>query len=67
MKNIDPSETMKMFCNLNEKYLVPDIQEFVQEKKTPTLYPEDPLPVHVIPDDGESARTNENIKSSDLM
>ena len=52
MKKIDLSETMKMFYNLNEKDLVPGIEEVVQEKKTPTLYPEDQLPVHVIHDDG---------------
>ena len=63
-KNKDPAETMKMFRNLNENDLVSSIEEVVQEYNTPTSDPEDPLHMHVIHDEGESARTNENIKSS---
>ena len=56
---------MKPFRDFNENGLVPGIEEVVQDDKTPTLDPEDPLPVHVIPYEGESARANENIKSSE--
>ena len=65
-KTTDPAETMKILHNFNEKDLVPVIEELVQENKTHQSYPEDPLPVHVISDKGESAKTNENIKSSEL-
>ena len=40
---------MKPFRDFNENGLVPGIEEVVQDDKTPTLDPEDPLPVHVIP------------------
>ena len=54
-KIIDPAETMKMFRDSNKQYLVPG----VEEEKNPTSETEDKLPVHVIPDEGESLRLNE--------
>ena len=42
-----------MFRDLNGDDIVPVIQEY----KTPTLDPEGKLPVQVIHDEGESART----------
>ena len=53
---------MNMFCNLNQKDLVPGIAEVVQGDKTPTSDPEDPLPENGIPDEEEISSTNENIK-----
>ena len=51
-KNTDPEKTMKMFLDLNENYLVTCIQEVGEQVTTPTSDIEDPLPVHVIPDEG---------------
>ena len=61
-KITDPAETMKMFCGPNKDNLVPGIKE----EKTPTSEPEDKLPVHIIPDEGESMRPNEKSKSSEF-
>ena len=41
------AETLKMFCDSHEKYLVPG----VEEDKNTTSEPEDKLPVSVIPDE----------------
>ena len=38
-KKTNPMETMKSFCYLNEKELVPDIEEAIKEEKTPTPDP----------------------------
>ena len=57
---------MKMFRDLDEKDLVPDIEEVIKQGTTPTLYPEDPIHVHVIPDERESAKNNESINPSGL-
>ena len=54
---------MKIFSDFNEEELVPGMEEVIQEGKTHTSYPEDPLHVHVIPDEVESSRMNENINS----
>ena len=51
-KITDPAETMKMFRDLN-KY---DLVSGIDRDKTPTSYPEESLPVRVIPDEVESAR-----------
>ena len=39
----------------------------IEEHKTTTSEPEDKLPVHVFPDEGESVRLNERSNSSELM
>ena len=60
------SETMKIFLTTNEQYLLPDIEEVIEQDKNAMPETEDPLPVHVIPDDGESVRHNEkNINASE--
>ena len=43
---------MKMYQNLNEKELVPGIEELVKQGTTLKSYPEDPLPLNVLPDEG---------------
>ena len=48
-----------MLRNSNKQDLVPDIEEIVQEKKTPTSDLEDPLHVQVITDEVESVSENE--------
>ena len=58
---------MKIFCDLNEKDLLPGIEEAVEKYKTTASDPEVPLPVHLIPDEGEISGSNESIKSSELM
>ena len=58
---------MKMFCNLNENDLVTGIEEVVQQGINHTKNSEDPLPVHIITDEGESVMRNEGIKSSEPM
>ena len=65
-KVTNTAETMKILCNLKEEDLVPGINEFLQEEKTPMPNPYDPLPMHIIPYEVESVRTDENIKSSEL-
>ena len=55
-KIADPKETLKIFCNTHEEKLVPGIEE----DKFSTSEPEDKLPVHVIPYEGESVKPNEN-------
>ena len=51
-KKTDQEETMKMYQNLNEKELVPGIEELVKQGTTLKSYPEDPLPLNVLPDEG---------------
>ena len=63
---MDPVETKKMFSDLNEKDLIPGIEDVVQEYNTPTSDPEDTLPVHLISNEGENARINKNMNSSDI-
>ena len=51
-KKNNPEETIKMFRSFNEKDLGPSIKEFFNQYITTMLYlPEDPLPVHIIPDE----------------
>ena len=45
-------ETLKIFRKSNKKYLVPDIEEEI----ITTSEPEDNMPVHVIPCEGEKVR-----------
>ena len=47
-KVTNPEETMKIFRTMNEQDLVSGIEEVIEQYKTPTSEPEDPLPVHVI-------------------
>ena len=54
-KNTDPAETLKMFCEVENEYLLPGIEEDV----IPTSKPEDKMTVHVIPDEGEIVNPNE--------
>ena len=54
-----------MLHDLNENDLVQGIEEAIQEDKTPESNPYDPITVHIIPDEGEIARNNENINSSE--
>ena len=48
----DPVETINMFNDSN-KY---GLMQGIEEDKTNTSEPEDKLPVHVIPDEGEIVR-----------
>ena len=50
----DPAETLKMIHKANKEYLVPGIEEDI----IPISEPEDKMPVHVIPDEGERVRLN---------
>ena len=52
---------------LEQKYLVSDIEEGIYQDTTPTSEPEYPLPVLVIPDEGQISRTNRNINLSEPM
>ena len=61
-KMTDPSETLKMFRDAHEEYLVPGIEK----DKITTLESEDNISVHVILDDGESVRLNTNSKTSEF-
>ena len=61
-KMTDPSETLKMFRDAHEEYLVRGIEK----DKITTLELEDNIPVHVILDDGESVRLNTNSKTSEF-
>ena len=56
----DPAETIKMLRESHGEYLVPGIKE----DKIPTSEPGDNMYVHVIPDDGEIVRPNENLEKS---
>ena len=49
-KNNDLEESMNMLRDLNETYLVPGIEEFINQDTTPASDPEEPLPVYIIPD-----------------
>ena len=51
-KKTNPDKTMTMILYLNENCLVSGINEVVEQINAPTSDPEDPLPVHVIPDEG---------------
>ena len=51
-ENNVPEETINMFRNLNENYIVRYIEEVIDQYITPMSDPEDPIPVHVIPDEG---------------
>ena len=53
---------MNIFHNLNEEDLVPGIEEH----KNPTPEPQYKLPVHITPDEDESVRSDEKLKSSDF-
>ena len=46
---------------------MPGIEEDNNPMSKPEDKPEDKLPVNVIPDEGESVRLNERLKSSDFM
>ena len=59
-KNTDPAETLKMFREAEKEYLVPGIEEDV----IPMSKPEENMPVHVIPDEGERVRPNEIYEKS---
>ena len=60
---IDPEEKPKIFYEAHKEYLVP----VIEEANIPTSELEDKMPVHLIPDEGESVRLNENSeKSSDF-
>ena len=56
------AETLKVFRDMHEEYLVPDIEE----DNITTSDPEENLPVYIIPDEGESVRLNKNSKSSEF-
>ena len=63
-KMTDPVDTLKVLREADKEDLVPGIREGIM----PTSEPEDNMPVHVIPDEGERVRPNENSeKSSDLI
>ena len=51
-----------MFCDAHEEYLVPGIEE----DTILTSEPEDKMPLPIIPDEGESMRSNENPKSTEF-
>ena len=51
-KKTDTQETTNIFYNFNEKELEPGIEEVAKQDTTPNSDPEDPLPVHVIPNEG---------------
>ena len=50
----DPLDTLKMFYKGEKVYLVPGIEEDIITNSKP----EKKMPVHVIPDEGESVRPN---------
>ena len=61
-KNTDPAENLKMFCEAEKEDLVPGIEEDIF-----TSNPEENMPLHLIPEEGEIVRPNENSeKSSEL-
>ena len=63
-KITDPEEILKMFRDSHEEYLVTGIEEGI----IPMSEPEDNIPMHIIPDEGEIVRPDENSeKSSELM
>ena len=64
-KMTDPMETLKIFRNLHEEYLVPDIEKENTPTSEPEENPEDKLTMHVIPDEGESVRRKKT-KSSEF-
>ena len=51
-KMTNTEKTLKMFCNAHSKYLVPGIEE----ENINDSEPEYNMPVHIIPDEGESVR-----------
>ena len=55
-KKTKPEETLKMFCKAEKEDLVPVMEEDV----IPTSKQEENMPVHVIPDEKEKVRPNEN-------
>ena len=62
-KITNPAEIPKMFHKTNKEDLVPGIKEEI----IPTSEPEENIPVHVIPDEGETVRLNKIYeKSSEL-
>ena len=59
-KIIDPVETFKIFRKASKEYQVP----YIEEDIIPTSEPEYKMPVHVILDEGERVRPNENSENS---
>ena len=59
-KLTDIAETLKMLHDAHKIYFVAGIQE----NKIPTSETEDTMPVHIIPDEGESVRLNEKLEKS---
>ena len=55
-KKTDPAETLKIFREAKKEDLVPGIEEDV----IPMSEPEENMPVHIIPDEGERVRQKEN-------
>ena len=51
-KMTNTEKTLKMFCNAHSKYLVSGIDVCIIIASEP----EDKMPVHIIPDEGESVR-----------
>ena len=62
-KMTDPEETLKIFRKVHKKYLVSGIDVCIIIASEP----EDKMPVHIIPDEGESVRQKKSDKSSDLI
>ena len=63
-KMTDPAENLNMFRKSHKEYLVTGIEEGI----IPMSEPEDNIPMHIIPDEGEIVRPDENSeKSSELM
>ena len=62
-KMTNPAETLKMLREADKEDLVPGIEEEI----LPTSEPDDNIPVHTTPDEGERVRPNEiSEKSSEL-
>ena len=63
-KMTDQTENLKMFRKAHKEHLVPGIEE----DNIPKSEPEDNMPVHIIPDGGESVRQNKNsVESLEFM
>ena len=63
-KMTDPAENVKMLRDSHKEDFVPGIDEDKNPTSEPEDNPEDNIPLHVIPDEGETVRPNEKSKSS---
>ena len=62
-KITNPAETLKMFRKAEKEYLVPGIEGNI----IPKSEPEDKMPLHVIPDEGERVKLNEIYENSSAL